>query len=171
MKAVMFAALVSSLLFIAGKSATAEDCESVGCKGSVAYIFLPLRGFEMPKPSTFSLSAGVECVRGNDNPFGGTGLPAINAIQTIHNPTRLIDELDVQRHLDEFQPEHAEKTSPNSCHVVWNQPDEGNGLGVGAAVRILGYRTFVGHYVVKGTGRAATFPQQLLFAMVLVTKD
>jgi len=173
MRAAIFAALILSILSLTGKNVSAEDCAALGCSGTVAYVFLPQRAFEMPKPSTFSLGAGTECVPGNDNPFGGTRLPAINTVQTIRNPTRLVDERDIQEHLDEFQPERAERTSPNSCRVVWSQPEEGNGLGAGAGagVRILGYRTFVGHQTVKGTVRTVTFPQQLLFAMVLVTKD
>jgi len=171
MRAAIFAALILSILSLTGKNVSAEDCAALGCSGTVAYVFLPQRAFEMPKPSTFSLGAGTECVPGNDNPFGGTRLPAINTVQTIRNPTRLVDERDIQEHLDEFQPERAERTSPNSCRVVWSQPEEGNGLGAGAGVRILGYRTFVGHQTVKGTVRTVTFSQQLLFAMVLVTKD
>jgi hypothetical protein len=182
MKILLFAVLLCSALAIGRTNAKAEDCKSNGCQGIVGYVFLPLRGFELKGPAIFSLGAHVSCEpEADSDPFGGTRLPVINSIQSIQNATVLFTEQEIQETLDKFRPEYAERTnSGSSCRVIWKQPGPdaeigdisiGIGLGKGATVRMLGYRTFVGHYSVKGTAQTVTFPQQLLFAMVLVTKD
>jgi len=175
-------AVLCAALLIGKPCAKAEDCGSLGCKGRVGYLFIPTHFFELTKPSIFSGGAGINCSPETDsNPFGGMLLPAINSIQTVKEKTVFFEEAEIQQTLDRFQPEHVEKgNTEKSCRVVWSQPgpdgeigDISVGIGVreGVGVRILGYRTFVSHYSVKGTVRTNTYERQLLFAMVLITKD
>ncbi len=148
----------------------------VGCRGNVGYIFLPGGGsnFEYRlNRHTCSLPSGATPFDAkNGRERGGTNLPNVNSVVALQTGTRLFQEQDIADNVDQFHVMHGERTAAgNECHVVWSQPDKGDGIGPRAKVKILGYRTMLGQERISGTVRTVKYSTQLLFALVQVIQD
>jgi len=169
---VLFVSLAAICFLLVHGEARAERCEMVGCPG-IYYIFLPDEGHG---PIIFQ-SGRQRCTPAEDvQTFVEPGLPAVNAIATLKQDNRgLYSEVGIEGQIDQFQPPSVdpESNSRTGCVVRWSEPEYPEGSPEsGTKLRILGYRTFLGHRTVtwpataQGPSETRTNPQQLLFALV-----
>jgi hypothetical protein len=148
--------------------AFAEYCSMIGCRGEVGYVFLPGDPYVVKNKHFFRNRQECALPKG-DNPFGTVDLPEVNATVSVARLSNLLTDQDIEKNLGAFGSDDMEPTGNGAeCRVTWKEPELGNLLDAGIKVRILGYRTFVGHRTVTGDVRTVTFDTQLLFALVIV---
>ncbi len=165
--------LLSLAIPIAG--ASAEPCRMVGCANQVFYIFMPDANLTPETDAAFNFM-GTHCKSPDSSQtFVRKGLPAVNEVATLKAEGRWVyTQQQLEAEIDLFQPLGADRSSTEDCAIIWKAPDGGGSLDPGMKLRVLGYRTFVGHRRLESSGapgalyQAATYPEQLLFAMVLV---
>jgi hypothetical protein len=175
-KTIALAALaVASLLPAVG--VRAESCGPAGC-ARVGYIFLPdTRLRPADAPASFEIG-GRQCAPPEGvQTFDVPGLPPVNEIAMLKADRKpLLTEPEIEGEVDAFQPPHLDPAKGVAgCAAEWHEPDGDTVLQKGAKVRILGYRTFVGHATVMRPvaelvpqAHTDSYPQQLLFALVAV---
>ena len=155
--------------------ASAEPCRLVGCANQVFYIFMPDANLVPETDAAFTM-AGPHCKSPDSSQtFLRKGLPAVNEVATLKAVGRWVyTQQQLEEEIDLFQPLGADRSSTEDCAIIWKAPDGGGSLDPGMKLRVLGYRTFVSHRKTESSGapgelyQTATYPEQLLFAMVLV---
>ena len=165
--------LLSSVIPIASPSA--EPCRLVGCANQVFYIFMPDANLT-PETDAASNLADTHCKSPDSSQtFLRKGLPAVNEVATLKAEGRWVyTQQQLEEEIDLFQPLGADRSSTEDCSIIWKAPDGGGSLDPGMRLRVLGYRTFVSHRKMESNGapgelyQTTTYPEQLLFAMVLV---
>jgi hypothetical protein len=163
------AAWAFAFLCLSASAADAEYCSMMGCRGDIGYVFLPADGRYYGK---FKYG-DYECSLPDDyDPFGGNRLPAVSSVVSIKSFTSFYDETELTRKIDQFRPLDVEKIVPGKkCAASWAQPDGGMQINSSTQVRILGYRTFIGHIRTIREKRTDVYERQLLFALIQVVKD
>lgn len=165
--------LLSFFIPVAG--ANAEPCRMIGCGNQVFYIFLPDANLAPSDNATFH-NSGKLCKGPDDSQtFERKGLPAVNEVASLRAKGRWVyTQQQIEEEADLFQPLGFGQSPSADCSISWEAPDGGGSLDPGMKLQVLGYRTFVGHRKVD-TGNAhselngaRSYPEQLLFAMVVV---
>jgi hypothetical protein len=139
------------------------------------YVFIP-----NPFPGGYIF--GTQRCKGpvDSQTFIGADLPNANEIVALKADRGTCREQDIDRERDQFQPPFVDVAKAvEGCQVEWHEPNA-QVLQAGSKLRILGYRTFVGHHSqlwpavnlpnlnYKVAAEVKTNPQQLLFALVAV---
>ncbi len=167
--------MLAIFLVLTAAGARADPCRLVGCANQVFYIFLPDANL-MPETHSVSDASGKHCKSpDNSQTFEHRGLPGVGEVATLRADSRWVyTEAQIEEEIELFQPLGADRGSTEDCSILWKAPDGGGSLDPGMKLRVLGYRTFVGRHTVEsgsalgGLNQATTYPEQLLFAMVLV---
>jgi len=170
--------VLAAALLCHASSAQAEDCDVVGCPDP-GYVYIPMVTqntiYQVLSQSGFKI-----CQKPDDGQtFTIDGLPAVNDTVIIMAAQKgLYTEDALLPELDQFHPPAPpDPVRPGSdCKAAFHEPMDGNILRRGDRVRILGYRTFVNHYVLKypavdtpnfhSPAHERKVARQLLFALV-----
>lgn len=154
---------------VSASEAQAGMCRMTGCE--LGYIFLPT----VYASPTYLLGNHKCSFSGDLHTFVEDPLPMVNQIVTMKASRKgLFTEQEIEASLDEFQPPYVDTFESNGeCVAKWKEPGDGSFLVAGDKVRILGYRTFVGHHTRPGPRlveglepKPITFPWQLMFILV-----
>ncbi len=160
-------------LFVLNTDATAEPCRMIGCGNQVFYVFLPDAMLTSNADATIPTS-GKLCKADDTQTFARKGLPAVNEVATLKANGRWVyTEQQIEEEADLFQPSGSGQSAVADCASSWEAPDGGGSLDAGMKLQVLGYRTFIGHRKTelretRALSQPTSYPEQLLFAMVLV---
>ncbi len=167
--------LLLSCTIVPLQTARGELCRMIGCSNQLFYIFLPDANLTPGANATFNMT-GQGCKAPEESQtFERKGLPAVNEVATLKAEGRWVyTEEQIEEEIDSFQPPGFDSASAGNCAISWEAPDGSGSLDMGMKLQILGYRTFVGHSKVefrkigKDLQQTTSYPEQLLFAMVVV---
>ena len=118
---------------------TARADDDLG--GMPVYVFIP-----NPFPGGYIF--GTQRCKGpvDSQTFIGADLPNANEIVALKADRGTCREQDIDRERDQFQPPFVDVAKAvEGCQVEWHEPNA-QVLQAGSKLRILGYRTFVGHH-------------------------